>query len=189
MLLPLHRISGRFWRAIAADRVGQVLDPPGPGSAGRYHRPGQPALYITPEADWATIAIGRYLLVDGIKRVVVPLELDGADVLDQRDQAACAALGIDPQQSQVRWNDELAAGREPPSWHASGAARDAGAQGIIDVSRGITGGWHACLFAWNVPGAPEVSLAGDPLPCDYWPARDRWPAPEGWALPDHLARR
>ena len=189
MAVPRRRISGRFWRAIAADRVGQVLYPPGPDSAGRYHRPGQSALYITPEADWAMIAIGRYLLADGIKRVVVPLELDGAQVFDQRDPAACSALGIDPQQSQVRWNDELAAGREPPSWRASDAARAAGAQGIIDVSRGIAGGWHVCLFAWNVPGAPQVRLAGDPQPCDYWSARDRWPAPDGWALPDPLSRR
>ncbi len=186
---PLHRISGRFWRAIAADRAGQVLEPPRPDSAGRYHRPGEPALYITPQADWATIAIGRYLLSDGIARVVVPLELDGAELFDQRDPAACAALGIDPEQSQVRWNDELTAGREPPSWRASDAARAAGAQGIIDVSRGIAGGWHACLFAWNTPGAPQVRVSGDPVPCDYWPARDRWPAPDGWALPEHLARR
>ena len=187
--VSLHHISGQFWRAIATDRVGQVLDPPGPDSAGRYHRPGQAALYITPEADWATIAIGRYLLADGIKRVVVPLELDCADLFDQRDPAACAALGIDPQQSQVRWNDELAAGREPSSWRASDAARAVGAQGIIDVSRGIAGGWHACLFAWNQPGAPQVRVAGDPVACDYWPARDRWAAPDGWALPEHLARR
>ncbi len=183
------QISGRFWRAIAVELADRVLEPPGLDSAGRYHRPGQPALYITPHADWATIAIGRYLLSDGIARVAVPLELDGTLVFDQRYPAACAALGIDPEQSQVRWNDELAAGREPPSWKASDAARAAGAQGIIDVSRGIEGGWHACLFAWNVPGAPQVRVAGDPIPCDYWSARDRWPAPVGWALPDHLARR
>ena len=177
MKAPLHRISGQFWRAIAAERVGQVLEPPEPDSAGRYHRPGQAALYITLEADWATIAIGRYLLADGIARVVVPLELDCADVFDQRDPAACAALGIDPTQSQVRWTDELAAGREPPSWQASDAARASGSQGIIDVSRGIAGGWHVCLLAWNEPSAPQVRVAGAPVPCDYWPARDRWPAP------------
>ena len=186
---PLHCISGRFWRAIAADRAGDVLDPPGSESAGRYHRPGQSALYITPQADWATIAIGRYLLSDGIARVVVPLDLDSAEVFDQRDPKACAALGIDPEQSQVRWNDELAAGCEPPSWRASDAARAAGAQGIIDVSRGIESGWHVCLFAWNVPGAPQVCVAGEPAPSDYWSARDRWPAPVGWVLPDHLTRR
>ena len=186
---PLHPISGKFWRVVAAARAAHVLDPPGPDSAGRYHRPGQPALYITPEADWATIAIGRYLVGDGAARVVVPLKLDLAAVFDQRDLAACAALGIDPERSQVRWNDELAAGREPPSWQASDAARAVGAQGIIDVSRGILGGWHVCLFAWNQPGAPQVRVTGEPHDCDYWPARDRWAAPPGWALPDHLSRR
>ena len=185
----LNRISGRFWRAIAADRVGQVLDPPGQDSAGRYDRPGQRALYITAEADWATIAIGRYLLVDGIRRTAVPVELAGADVFDQRDPAACAALGIDPLQSQVRWNDELVAKRDPPSWQASDAARAAGAQGIIDVSRGISGGWHLCLFDWNRPGAPELRVHGDPVTCDYWSARDRWAAPADWALPAGLAGR
>ncbi|MFM5924955.1 MAG: RES family NAD+ phosphorylase [Novosphingobium sp.] len=187
--VPLRTVSGRFWRAIAEDRVGQVLDPPGRANAGRYHRPGQAALYITPEADWATIAIGRYLLADGVKRAVVPLELDRALVFDQRDPAACQALGIDPELSQVRWNDELAAGREPPSWAASDAARQAGAQGIIDQSRGIAGGWHVCLFRWNQPGSPQVRVAGPAQDCDYWPARERWAAPDGWALPDHLARR
>ncbi len=185
----LHDISGHFWRAIAADRVDEVLQPPAPGSAGRYHRPGEPALYITAEADWATIAIGRYLLADGISRVVVPLELDAAAVFDQRDPAACAALGINPEHSQVRWNDELASGREPLSWLASDAARAAGADGIIDVSRGIAGGWHACLFLWNVPGTPQIRVAGEPVPCEYWAARDRWPTPDGWSLPPHLCRR
>ena len=189
MATLIRRISGQFWRAIAAERVEQVLDPPGPGSVGRYHRPGQAALYITPEADWATIAIGRYMLADRIARTVVPLEMDSANLFDQRDPAACAALGIDPAQSQVRWNDELAAGREPPSWRASDAARAAGAQGIIDVSRGIAGGWHVCLFNWNGRGAVQVRVSGDPVACDYWPARDRWPAPDDWALPEHLAQR
>lgn len=189
MTLRFHRITGQFWRAIAVERVGEVLAAPASENAGRYHRPGQAALYITPHADWATIAIGRYLLADGIARVAVPLELDDAAVFDQRDPIACAALGIDPEESQVRWNTELAAGREPPSWRASDAARAAGAQGIVDRSRGIEHGWHVCLFAWNVPGAPQVRVAGEPVSCDYWLARDRWPAPEGWRLPPHLAKR
>ena len=179
---PSRQISGRFWRAIAAERVEHVLDPPGPESAGRYHRRGESALYITLEADWAVIATGRYLLADGIERLVVPLELDRAKMFDQHDAAACAALGIDPAASQVRWNNELAAGREPPSWRASDAARAAGYEGIIDRSRGIAGGWHACLFRWNADGAPQLRVVGEPQHCDYWAARDRWPPPAGWAL-------
>jgi hypothetical protein len=182
-------VGGRFWRAVPANRIGQVLDPPAPHSAGRYHRPGEAALYITREADWATIALGRYLLADGVPRFAVPLELDGASLLDQRDVAACTALGFDPALSQERWQDAIERGDQPASWRASDAARASGADGLVDPSRGIADGWHVVLFSWNGPGAPQLKVTGDPQVCDYWPARDRWPAPDGWALPQHLARR
>jgi hypothetical protein len=171
------------------DRVAQVLDPPGPQSTGRYHRPGEAALYITREADWATIALGRYMLADGLTRVAVPLELDSAILLDQRDTAACLALGFDPARSQARWQSAMAAGEEPPSWQASDAARRSGADGLVDPSRGIAGGWHVVLFRWNVPGAPQLSVAGNPVPCDYADARTRWNAPVGWTLPEELKSR
>jgi hypothetical protein len=183
------KVSGRFWRAVPANRIGQVLDRPAPDSAGRYHRSGEAALYITREADWATIALGRYLLADGVLRFAVPLELDQAELLDQRDVNACTALGFDPALSQERWQDALERGDEPASWHASDAARASGADGLVDPSRGIVGGWHVVLLRWNVPGTPQLKVAGDPQPCDYWPARKRWRAPEGWALPQHLTRR
>ena len=183
---PLHRIGGTFYRAVLEDRVEHVLDPPGPDSAGRYHRPGQGALYVTAEADWAAIATGNYAAEDGLARVIVPLELDAADVLDQRDAAACAALGIDPGDATGRWRPYLAEGRVPPSWRNSDGARAAGADGIIDPSRGIIGGWHVALFRWNEPGAPQLRIAGDPLPFDYTASRGRWAAPEGWRL--HIFR-
>ncbi|MBO9498644.1 MAG: RES domain-containing protein [Novosphingobium sp.] len=179
----LTGIDGHFFRAVLAGREGQVLDPPGPHSAGRYHRPGQRALYITPEADWAAIAVGNYMEEDGLARMIVPLELDGARVIDQRDPVACAALGIDPALSAGRWRPFLAAGREPPSWRNSDAARASGANGLIDPSRGIAGGWHVTLFRWNEPGAPYLRVAGPAVPCDYAAARMRWPAPGGWELP------
>lgn len=181
--VPLRRISGRFYRAVLAERVGQVLDPPAQASAGRYHRHGQCALYITPEADWAAIAVGGYLAEDGLERVIVPLELDAAHVFDQRDEAACAALDIDRELSKLRWRTEVAAGREPPSWQNSDAARSAGADGLIDPSRGISVGWHVTLFRWNEPGAPQVKVAGDPMPCNYQESRSRWDAPDNWVNP------
>ena len=181
--VPLHRIGGRFYRAVLVGRVERALDPPGPQSAGRYHRLGEKALYMSPEADWACIAVGNYMAEDRLPRLIVPLELDEACVLDQRDEAACAALGIDRELSKVRWRPELAAGREPPSWRNSDAARAAGADGIIDCSRGIVGGWHLTLFRWNEPGGPQVRLAGEPVACDYEASRARWAAPAGWSLP------
>lgn len=180
--MPLRRIVGRFYRAIVAQRVDQVLAVPAPDGAARYHRPGQAALYITPEPDWAAIAVGQYMARDGLPRLIVPLDLDGAMVFDQHDVRACQALGIDPDASNLGWQQAMARGEEPPSWRASDAARAAGADGIIDRSRGIVGGWHVTLFHWNRPGAPAVSVAGDGIVADYAAARDRWPSPPGWTL-------
>ncbi len=177
---PLLTVEGRFWRSIRADRLAHVLDPPAPDSAGRYHRPGQATLYLTAEADWAVIAVARYALVDREPRLIVPLRLSPARVVDQRDAAAAAAWDIDPALSAVRWQIALEAGDEPPSWHNADAARAGGADGIVDPSRGILDGWHMALFRWNVPGAPTVALAGDPLMIDYAAARARWAAPPGW---------
>jgi len=179
---PLHAIGGVFYRALLAPRADRALDPPGSESAGRYNRPGQPTLYLTPEADWAAIATGNYAAEDGLARVIVPLSLDRALVVDQRDAATCARLGIDPADAAGRWRPHLAAGREPPSWRNSDAARAVGADGIIDPSRGILGGWHVALFRWNRAGAPQLRIAGEPLACDYRAARARWPAPAGWQL-------
>ena len=158
---PLLRVAGRFYRAIRADRVDHVLSPPAPDSAGRYHRHGEPALYLTALPEWATIAVSKYIREDGLPRVIVPLDLDGADPLDQRDDAARMAAGIDREASGVDWRKALKAGEEPPSWHAADAARATGAAGIIDVSRHIPGGWHVTLFRWNEPGAPRVKIVGE----------------------------
>lgn len=178
----LLQVSGRFYRSVLADRVGQALAAPGPDSAGRYHRLGQPAIYITQQADWAVIATGIYATEDGQRRVIVPLELDGAQVLDQRDAAVRKAHGIALDDAMARWRPHLAQGRDAPSWRNSDAARAAGADGIVDPSRGIIAGWHVALFRWNEPGAPQLRVAGEPLSLDYAAARGRWPAPAGWQL-------
>lgn len=172
--IPLLTISGRFYRAILASRVEGVLAPPGPASAGRYHRLGQPALYLTRDPEWAYIAVSGYMREDGLPRVIVPLELAPANVFDQRDAAACVALGIDREDSNANWRLLLSAGREPPSWHNADAARAIGADGIIDRSRHIPDGWHVTLFRWNTPGAPSVSVAGDPIPAILSNSDQHW---------------
>lgn len=126
------------------------------------------------------IAIARYIPLDGKQRVVVPLRLTQAMVVDQRDVGACAVLGIDPVRSAARWQKFLAAGEEPPSWANVAAARAAGADGITDPSRGIVDGWHLALFRWNEPGGPQVAIDGEPFVVEYEDARSRWAAPEGW---------
>ncbi|TPG12716.1 RES family NAD+ phosphorylase [Sphingomonas oligophenolica] len=164
--IPLLAVSGRFYRSMIATRADAVIDAPGPISAGRYHRPGEPALYITREPEWAGIAVRRYSVEDGLPRVIVPVDLSEARVFDQRDAAACASLGIDPDRSNQDWRAALAAGEEPGSWVAADRVRRIGADGIVDRSRSINGGWHVALFRWNGIGGPTVTVAGAAVPCD-----------------------
>lgn len=172
--VALLRISGPFFRAISADRIDDVLEPPSAHSAGRYHRPGQPALYMSPSAEWARIATSGYFREDGVQRVVVRLEVGIADVLDQRDEKACAFLGIDREKSNRSWREALKSGAEPPSWANADAARAVGADGIVDRSRHIPDGWHVTLFRWNQPGAPEVAVDGEPIPVTYRTDGPKW---------------
>jgi len=160
---PLLRISGRFFRAVLVDRVDQVLARPSPGSAGRCHRLGQPTLYTSAKPEWAIRAIAGYMREDGRPRVVVPLMIGEAEVVDQRDEKSCIRLGIDRDLSNQSWRPVLAAGGEPPSWRNADIARAVGADGIIDRSRAIPDGWHLNLFRWNDLGGPSVRVDGDPI--------------------------
>jgi RES domain-containing protein len=158
----LRTVSGPFFRVVPADRIDDVLAPPRPDSAGRYHRPGQATLYMSPRLEWAVIAVSGYIREDGRPRVVVPLMVGEAHVLDQHDEDACRILGIDPDLSNTSWRPTLDKGEEPPSWRNADAARAAGADGIIDRSRQIPGGWHLDLFRWNALGGPAVMICGEP---------------------------
>ncbi|ARP83062.1 hypothetical protein CAL12_21070 [Bordetella genomosp. 8] len=172
--IKLRTLSGTFFRAISADRVDDVLSPPGTTSAGRYHRPGQTTLYISPLLEWAIIAVSGYMREDGYPRVVVPLEVGPSCVLDQHDEEACRLLGIDPNLSNASWRSALSQGREPTSWLNADAARNAGADGIIDCSRMIPGGWHVGLFRWNKLGGPAVTVAGAPIPIRLSKSGPKW---------------
>jgi hypothetical protein len=186
--MSLLNVSGRFYRAMHPDAVARVLDLPVPASAGRYHRPGQPTLHVTREADWAMIAVQRYAATETAPRVVVPLRINAAAVVDQRDPAQCAALGICADDAAARWQQWLVRDEEPPSWRNADVARAAGADGIVDPSRGIVDGWHLALFRWNALGGPQVRVDGEPFAISYAEARARWAAPTGWleAKGDHL---
>ena len=170
----LRTVAGLFFRSVLADRIGEVLSPPRPESAGRYHRPGQATLYMSPEREWATIAVSGYMREDGLPRVVVPLAVSHAHVLDQHDEEACRDLGIDRDLSNAQWRPALEAGKEPPSWRNADAARAAGADGIIDRSRMIPGGWHVNLFRWNELGGPSISVCGDPVPIQLSSGGPKW---------------
>jgi len=129
---------------------------------------------MSPEREWATIAVSGYMREDGLPRVVVPLAVSHAHVLDQHDEEACRDLGIDRDLSNAQWRPALEAGKEPPSWRNADAARAAGADGIIDRSRMIPGGWHVNLFRWNELGGPSISVCGDPVPIQLSSGGPKW---------------
>ncbi|TRL41546.1 RES family NAD+ phosphorylase [Rhizobium straminoryzae] len=159
----LVRISGLFFRSVPSDHADQVLTPPVSDKAGRYHRPGQPILYTSATLDWSIIAVSGYMRDDNRPRVVVPLRIDDALVLDQHDEGACLRLGIDRDLSNESWTRALAEGREPGSWRNADKARACGADGLVDRSRMIPGGWHLNLFRWNDLGGPKVTVCGGPI--------------------------
>lgn len=159
----LLALSGPFVRIMRADRQERVLLPPREMDTGRYHAPGQPALYLSPTLEGARKAMSRYT-VDGAERVAFRLEVVGAHVVDLRDEAMCERLGIDRELGNAPWQAALDAGLPPPSWQISDRARALSADGLIDRSRQQAGVWHLTLFRWNEPGAPEVKLVGGAEP-------------------------
>ncbi len=159
----LRRVEGLFFRSVPAARLGTVLDPPDPHSAGRYHRPGERILYTSATFESAVAAISGYMRRDGLPRMMVPLKVSEAFVLDQHDEEACKAFGIERALSNEPWQEALAQNREPASWRNADIARSLGADGIIDRSRKMPGGWHLNLFHWNESGGPTVDICGDPI--------------------------
>ncbi len=162
MPVPLSDLSGKFYRAIAVNQMDRVLAPPTAQSAGRYHRHGQSALYMSPSLEWVRTAVSGYMREDRKPRYVFTLEVTGARVFDQRSQSACREIGIDPETAGRPWRQALKDGREPESWQVADRVRALDADGLVDVSRNIPDGWHVVLFKWNESGGPKVRVSGGP---------------------------
>jgi hypothetical protein len=129
---------------------------------------------MSPKLEWAMIAVSGYIREDGRPRVVVPLMVGEAHVLDQHDEEVCLLLGIDRELSNAPWRPALEVGKEPLSRRNADAAREAGADGIIDRSRMIPGGWHVNLFRWNEFGGPSVAVVGDPTSIKLSAGGPKW---------------
>ena len=162
MSLPLCDINGKFYRTISVNQSDRVLEPPASQSAGRYHRHGQRALYMSPSLDWARMAVSGYMREDMKPRFVFTVDVTGARVFDQRSQSACRIAGIDRDLSNRPWRAALKAGTEPDSWQVADKVRGLDADGLVDVSRHIPGGWHLVLFKWNEFGGPKLRVSGGP---------------------------
>ncbi len=123
--------SGRLWRILLADRQGEA-----PEAArqpeGRFHHDGQRALYASPTREAGAVAIDSCYRAGDPPRVILPLALENARLLDFRDPETSAALGLAGDETTVNWRDDRAAGLPARSWRASDAARaDGGAAAFL----------------------------------------------------------
>ena len=88
-------------------------------------------------------------------RRMVEIAVVARAILDLRDAAACARLGVDPSQAAAPWQAVVAGGGEPSSWQVRDGAERAGAAGLIDPSRRSPGLWHLVLFDWTGRSEPS----------------------------------
>jgi RES domain-containing protein len=125
--------------------------------AARFNRPGQDALYLSPDEISARVAIGEYVKADDRPRVLLRYEVERCALFDLRhpDAAAVYELARQP------WQSALARGDEPKSWTAADDIRQRGHAGLIDPSRRQPGLWHITLLRWNEAGGPRVRRVGE----------------------------
>ncbi|MEE9387660.1 MAG: RES family NAD+ phosphorylase [Paracoccaceae bacterium] len=154
-----------FYRIIFERDVKRVLDAV-PSQQGRFHHDGQPAIYMSPSPQAAAVAIDSYYRENDPPRVIVPLLLSGANLLDFRAPTTSDDFGLQGHETRVNWREELRMGQQPSSWHSSDAARRVGADGMIYHSRKSPTHWHLVLFRWNRENAPQLRRDGLALPFD-----------------------
>lgn len=157
----LPSISGTFYRIVHAGNAAAPLA----GAVtpeGRFHHDGQAALYMSSSPAWALKAVEAYLKPGDPPRMIFPLSLQLARVVDLRDLQLCDQLGIDPADAAIPWLPQRAEELSASTWRASDASRRSGADGMIYTARSAPERWHLVLFRWNEPGAPRVSVAGAP---------------------------
>jgi RES domain-containing protein len=162
-MLPQTVLGGRFWRTIFAADLERVVD----GTRqpeGRYHHSGQDALYISPTPEYSRVAVDAYLREGDPPRLIVPLLLTEAKLIDIRLREVQLALGLNGTEANTLWQPERAAGRPATSWIASDAARSVGADGMIYSARSEPSRWHVVLFQWNGVTGPTIRTGGAPIP-------------------------
>lgn len=126
----------------------------------RFNRLGQDALYLSPDAMSANVAIGQYIRPDDPPRVLLRFNVGRCRLFDLRHPDA-AVIYVDAARP---WQAPLAAGEDPASWRASDLLRAQGFIGLVDPSRRRPGLWHITLFRWNDGVGPDVRLVGPPEP-------------------------
>lgn len=166
----MNLLSGRFYRFVLAADIGRVLGGVLTPEA-RFHHSVPSALYLSPSPEAAGFAAAAFVGPDDPLRLLVPVRVEGARIVDLRDAAHRTSLGLAGREPSVPWQPERSAGRPATSWRASDAARAAGADGMIYVARSEPSRWHPVLFRWNEATGARVSIDGPDA--DWRPAAIR----------------
>ena len=148
----MTNFDGPVWRLLPRD-LADTPSRPARAPQGRFHHAGQVAAYASLSAEGAAVAIRRYL-DDGAARVLVPMWLNAARVLDERGN----------RDASVVWQDIWAAGEPSPTWAFSDAARAANAQAMLYSSRSRPELSHVVVFE------PECLAFVGPV-TDYNPSK------------------
>lgn len=159
--LVFTSVHGTFYRAVDPQFFTDALS--GSRSAGRYSRAHEPTLYLSSSVDGVDTAMRahRSSWVTGLE--LVNVKVQATRIVDLRDAATTAHLGIDLSGAMAPWQEIVAQGGSPPSWQVRDLVVRAGADGLIDPSRTSPGLWHLVLFHWNQADshgtdAPHVRL-------------------------------
>lgn len=153
----LARVRGTFHRAIDPAFRGSALA--GSRSAGRYSRTEEPTLYLSSSRDGVAAAMVAHADDRSPALEVVEVHVDADRIVDLRDAATLARLGVRLEDATAPWQPMVAAGGTPSSWRVRDALVASGSHGLIDPSRQTPGLWHLVLFAWNTRGAPTATFA------------------------------
>jgi len=157
----LIEVSGVFVKITYASDADMPLMRGQPGRpSARFNRPGQDALYLSPDEESARVAIGEYVSADDPPRVLIHYEIEKCTLLDLRHPDAAKIY----EQARKSWQDVIANGEIPSSWEAADTIRHSGHVGLIDPSRQRPGLWHITLMRWNETGAPAVRQIKAPTP-------------------------
>ena len=156
-------LNSVYYRMKALAEADGILDP-AHAPEGRSHRGGQRALYLSATPEGCVVATARYTDATTPARGIFPLRVQGAEVVDLRDDKATAALGIDTTHRATEWQNLRAMGLPSPTWDIADRVRDLGLDGMLYASRSDPRKTHLTLFRWNEDGSgARVSAAGPPL--------------------------
>lgn len=167
--MPFRPVSGRFYRIVfASDRDAPLRGARSP--EGRFHHNCEAALYMSPSPQAAAFAVASYLRPNDPPRLIQPLILQNARLLDLRRPTVIRHLHLQGDEASIPWQPQRALGLPATSWQASDAARRTGADGIIYAARSEPSRWHVVLFRWTTdglhlaPDGPALPFAPDMPP-------------------------